>query len=123
MNTDEAFIDYRTLGSVAIPGPTFAPYNLGRTLTHEFGHMFGLEHTFNPGCNGDENSAVPGSCDDTPNIAEPTSGCPTGVQASCGSISVMYQNYMDYTDDLCMVAFTPCRAEIMLNHITTLNTH
>ena len=31
--------------------------------------------------------------------------CPQGLQESCGT-SDMYQNFMDFTDDRCLAAFT-----------------
>jgi len=82
-----------------------APYNLGRTATHEIGHCFNLIHIW-----GDE-AACAGTdqCADTPNQGPENYGCPTyphtdACQASAPG--VMYMNYMDYTDDNCMNTFT-----------------
>ncbi|HEX7847897.1 MAG TPA: choice-of-anchor J domain-containing protein, partial [Chitinophagaceae bacterium] len=105
-----------------VPGGTAAPYNKGRTLTHEAGHYFWLIHI-----NGDTNCGndFPGttSLDDTPQQAALTGGCPSGIIASgCASSPTppgkMYQNFMDYTDDACMTMFTigqGTRAESAIN--------
>jgi len=75
------------------------PYHMGRTTTHEIGHWIWLYHTFENGC------TPPGDyCDDTPYVDNSNFGCPTGHQ-SCGTLD-MIENYMDYTNDLCMNIFT-----------------
>jgi len=87
-----------------------APYDQGRTATHEIGHYLGLEHTFNPGnqCGSD---ASPGCYSDGDLICDtnvqsvPNFGCPASPM-SCGSLDP-FTNYMDYTDDTCMMEFTP----------------
>ncbi len=80
-------------------------YNRGRTSTHEIGHCFDLYHIW-----GDDGSSCSGSdqCADTPNQADEHYGCPSGSQVSCsnGPNGDMYQNYMDYSDDVCMNLFT-----------------
>ncbi|GAB4021053.1 hypothetical protein GCM10028773_28390 [Spirosoma koreense] len=75
-----------------------APYNLGRTLSHETGHWLGLRHIWGDANCGDD------FCADTPPQASESRGCPTG-RVSCGSTN-MVQNYMDYSDDACMNIFT-----------------
>ncbi|MFT3827728.1 MAG: M43 family zinc metalloprotease [Chitinophagaceae bacterium] len=91
----------------SLPGASSGPYNKGRTLTHEAGHFFNLYHIW-----GDDNGACSGTdyVDDTPNQASETYGCPstTVVTDNCTTTApgIMYQNFMDYTDDACMVMFT-----------------
>jgi hypothetical protein len=67
------------------------------------GHFFGLRHIWG---DGDEDDCTNSDdIDDTPNAAGPYFGCPSGEQISCGT-SDMYQNFMDFTDDRCLAAFT-----------------
>lgn len=96
-NTDGLVVAYGTVGSVANPG-SGSPYNLGRTLTHEAGHWFGLRHIW-----GDGGCGVDDFCGDTPASDAANYGCPNTT--SCGSPD-MVENYMDYTDDNCMNLFT-----------------
>src|SRR6266542_460753 len=90
--TDEqgVVIDYRTL-----PGGSFTSYNTGKTLCHETGHYFNLYHVW-----GDDNGTCMGTdyVDDTPNQANSTSACYTGIKTdNCtpDGNGIMYQNYMD----------------------------
>jgi gliding motility-associated-like protein len=101
-----------TIGSVANPG-TAAPYNLGRTLTHEIGHWIGLRHIW-----GDGGCSVDDYCADTPNAGGSNFGCATGND-SCPSDAGtdMVENYMDYSDDACMDTFT---ADQVLRIITVM---
>jgi len=84
-----------------------APYNLGRTVTHELGHFYNLDHTFNAGC------AAPGdSVSDTPAVAAATYGTPApGSVAGCvSSEKALTMNYMDYVNDTHMFMFTAGQA-------------
>lgn len=103
-NTDGVVIDYRYIGNV---GTATAPYNKGRTLTHESGHWLGLWHIWGDDndCSGTDYVA------DTPNQDGENSTCPSAgavVTDACSTTApgVNYQNYMDYSDDKCMVMFT-----------------
>lgn len=87
-----------------------APFNLGRTLTHELGHFFNLRHTFNAGsCATTPNCSTQNDrvCD-TPEVFEETYGCPSaGDVLGCDPDEVaLTMNYMDYVDDPCMYMFT-----------------
>lgn len=86
-------------------GTAAAPYNLGRTTTHEVGHWLNLRHIW-----GDtEDCYGTDLVSDTPNAAGPNYGKPTFPQISCsnGPSGEMFMNYMDYTDDDSMFMFTP----------------
>lgn len=107
-STDGVVIRYTSFGS-ADKG-TFpimqAPYNKGRTLTHETGHWLGLRHIW-----GDGNCAED-FVSDTPPASGPSSGCPVG-RISCGGVN-MVQNYMDYSEDACFNIFTKGQKTRML---------
>ena len=86
-------------------GTAAAPFNLGRTATHEIGHWLNLYHIWGDdgsGCSGTDNVA------DTPNQAGFNTGAPGFPHVSCsnGPNGDMFMNYMDYVDDRAMVMFT-----------------
>lgn len=85
-------------------GTAQAPFNLGRTATHEVGHWFNLRHIWGDteDCSGSD------FISDTPNAAGPNYGKPKFPHISCnnGPNGDMFMNYMDYVDDDTMVMFT-----------------
>lgn len=106
--TDGVVIDYRYFGTT---GTATAPFDLGRTGTHEVGHYLGLRHIWGDGnCNVDDGIA------DTPVAGGPNyTGLPcSSTPDSCpGGDRDMFENYMDYSDDGCMNLFTAGQAAVM----------
>lgn len=95
---DGVVIGYQYFGKTGAS----APYNGGRTTTHEVGHWLNLQHVWGPGnggCNQDDGVA------DTPLQDQSNGGCPSHPSTSCGSAD-MFMNYMDYVNDNCMNSFT-----------------
>ncbi|WP_422359174.1 choice-of-anchor J domain-containing protein [Reichenbachiella sp.] len=100
---DGVYVDYEYFGT----GYNADDFSKGRTLVHEVGHWLGLRHIW-----GDGGCGVDDFCDDTPIQGSSSSGCPDVSQTSC-STTDMFQNYMDYTDDVCMNLFTTCQGDRM----------
>lgn len=100
--TDGVVVQFSSFGSVDKGNfPVMqAPYNKGRTLSHETGHFFGLRHIWGDGACGND------FVDDTPTQQNESRGCPTNKLSCDGNTPAMVQNYMDYSDDACMNIFT-----------------
>ncbi|MCG8237524.1 GEVED domain-containing protein [Tenacibaculum finnmarkense] len=80
-------------------GTAAAPFDGGRTTTHEVGHFLNLRHIWGDGpCGSDD------FVSDTPESDAANYGCKS-AHTSCGSLD-MVENYMDYSDDSCMNLFT-----------------
>ncbi len=80
-----------------------APFNLGRTATHEVGHYLNLRHIWGDATCGSDLVA------DTPTQTTKNYGVPSYPKYDvCGGVSrsTMFMNYMDYVDDAAMYAFS-----------------
>jgi hypothetical protein len=100
--TDGVVILHSAFGTT---GTVTAPFDLGRTTTHEVGHWLNLRHIWGDtmGCAGGDR------CPDTPNAGAPNYGRPAFPHVTCnnGPTGDMFVNYMDYVDDAAMFMFTP----------------
>jgi hypothetical protein len=117
--TDGIWVWSRSFGNV---GTLSAPYNKGRTATHEAGHWLGLRHIGGDAMNPSGDCNATDYCNDTPpqkggyfggsngqNFGAPT--YPLNAN-SCGSAyGDMFMNFMDYTDDASLYMFTPDQNE------------
>ncbi len=95
-STDGVVVSPQYFGST---GYVSAPFNKGRTTTHEVGHYLNLRHIWGDGrCKRDDFVA------DTPTSDRANYGCPNSAY-HCRT-NDMYMNYMDYVDDACMFMFS-----------------
>ena len=112
-SSDGVVCDYAYFGDI---GTATAPFNKGRTTTHEVGHWLNLRHIWGDSYCGND------YCNDTPEHSGSNYGCPSYPSYSnCsgnGSNGDMFMNYMDYTDDACMNMFSQDQKTRMLASIT-----
>ncbi len=102
-------------------------YNNGRTATHEVGHWLGLRHIWGDANCGDD------YCSDTPPAQTKNFGLlthPYNIGVCAGNTTgEMFQNFMDYTDDICKFIFThdqDARTQVSMangTHRQQLGTH
>ena len=105
--TDGVVIDSKYLGTT---GTATAPFNKGRTATHEVGHWMNLRHIWgDTTCGSDLVS-------DTPTHNTANYGIPASPHYStCSGTPIeMTMNYMDYTDDAGMYMFSNGQKSRML---------
>lgn len=109
-------------------------YDMGRTLTHEFGHFFEIWHTW-----GDDGGSCPWSgghddgLSDTPPEGDMKFGnypytitggtyvdsCHNNGATNVQPIGVACLDFMNYTDDKAMQLFTPNQASVMASKVAS----
>lgn len=110
--TDGVVILFSAFGNT---GTAAAPFNKGRTATHEVGHWLNLRHIWgDANCGNDQVT-------DTPTQQTANYGCPSFPKVTCsnGPNGDMFMNYMDYTDDACMYMFSAGQKTRMLSALNT----
>ena len=105
--TDGVVIDDNAMGTT---GTAAAPFDKGRTATHEVGHWLNLRHIWGDATCGNDQVG------DTPLHNTANYGCPAANHKSTctGTPLEMTMNYMDYTDDACMYMFSAGQKTRML---------
>lgn len=115
-NYDGLCISYTAFGTT---GTAAAPFNKGRTATHEIGHYFGLDHPWGADGSNCNSAANSDGVADTPATDNPYFNCPTFPDNTNACTSTtngsLFMNYMDYVDDACMAMFTTGQKGIMQN--------
>jgi zinc-dependent metalloproteinase lipoprotein len=99
-------IEVTTVGSSLLSPDCGATnqFDMGRTVTHELGHFFGLRHIWG---DGTQCSNATDYVADTPTQLFDNSGKPIHPKPNtCGTLDEMFDNYMDYSDDQVMTTFT-----------------
>ena len=106
--TDGVVIDSKYLGTT---GRATAPFNKGRTATHEVGHWMNLRHIWGDATCGSD------LVSDTPTHNTANYGIPAFPHYStCSGTPIeMTMNYMDYTDDAGMYMFSNGQKNRMLS--------
>ncbi|MFM7222228.1 MAG: zinc-dependent metalloprotease [Bacteroidota bacterium] len=103
------FDAFGTRGSVA------APFNKGRTMTHEVGHWLGLKHLWGDAPCGDD------GIHDTPRQRGGNTGSPSFPKiTACNGTpdGEMFMNFMDFTNDASMGMFTEGQKSAMRAHFS-----
>lgn len=100
-----------------------ASSSLGRTISHELGHWFGLYHTFNNGCGINVCTDGDYVCD-TPPQASPSYNCNTLNTCSNDNpdLNDLKENYMNYTPDACKDMFTAGQKQRIQATLDTIRT-
>ncbi|MEM9050950.1 MAG: M43 family zinc metalloprotease [Bacteroidota bacterium] len=109
-NGDVIECNITAFGTSNCNGNLSGQFNLGRTMTHEIGHYFSLDHPFDdPDCANDGDGIG-----DTPNTNNATFGCPAVGEVLVNCVDpILFPTYMEYCDDGCLYMFTEEQVENM----------
>ena len=90
------------ISNTTVPKSNDDYYKYGRTCIHEMGHYLGLYHTFQDGCKNND------GCDDTPAQHNGDNIYDCEIINTCKNNEGLdpVNNYMNYTDDICLTHFT-----------------
>ena len=92
-------------------GRLTAPFDKGRTLTHEVGHWLGLRHLWgDTPCGDDEVHDTPRQRSGNrgiPQFPRLNTGCENGPNGD------MFMNFMDFSDDAALLMFTKGQVAVM----------
>lgn len=119
INLDGVVIHYEAFGVQSGNPFLDGVAGLGRALSHEVGHYFGLRHIW-----GDGDCSMDDGLDDTPVAAANSQPTAIGALPSCEAIGDkdsctddlmpdMIENFMDYSLEVCQNAFTADQASLM----------
>lgn len=103
---DGVIVDDTYFGNNPDTGGTFE--SLGRTLSHEIGHYLGLKHIWgSSGCTIDDYvDDTPQASTDNRDVGSPCDDEINSCTSESPDLPDMFQNYMDYSHDVCMNLFT-----------------
>jgi hypothetical protein len=116
-------VDYLAFGKRKSLSQSFiSNADKGRTMVHEFGHFFTLNHIWGNTAVGSGNCGDDDGVDDTPKQSDANqSVCPSYPKLpNCNGTpeGQMFMNYMDYVMDVCMSMFTKGQVTRMQSEFT-----
>ena len=111
-NGDGVTVDPAYFGSTSCGGNSVnAPFDLGRTMSHEVGHYFLLDHPWGGGGCGSTDDVA-----DTPVTDNAQFGCPNNEIINCDD-PILWPSYMEYCDDACLFMFSAGQVERMETYV------
>lgn len=131
---DGVVIHYGTVGNTFFPSVSFVgEYDLGKTLTHEVGHYFGMRHMWYNHVNDTEgafddtsscsrslpvHAAQKGASSGKPSFPRNPNVCSSVAGAPAAQHGNMYMDYMDYSDDSSLIMFTQAQIDEAMQMIS-----